>query len=181
MRFEPLAPAGAWRITVEPSVDERGLFARTWCAREFAAAGIPSQFVQTSLSWNPRRGTLRGLHWQAAPHGEGKLVRCTRGRIHDVLVDLRDGSPTRLRPVELELSADGREAVWIPPGVAHGFLTLEDGCEVHYAMTVEHVAEASRGARFDDPAFGIRWPASVEVISQRDRGWPDFEPSRSAC
>jgi len=174
VKFAPLELAGAWRITVEPSVDQRGLFARTWCAREFAAAGIPAQFVQTSLSWNPRRGTLRGLHWQAAPHGEGKLVRCTRGRIHDVLVDLRDGSPTRLRSVALELTADGREAVWIPPGIAHGFLTLEDGCEVHYAMTVEHVAEASRGARFDDPALAIRWPAPVEVISERDRSFPDF-------
>ncbi len=174
MRFTALDLAGAWRIDVEPHADERGLFARTWDAEQFAASGIEATLVQTSLSWNPHAGTLRGMHWQAAPHAEGKLVRCTRGRIYDVLLDLRDASPTRLRHVALELSADGREAVWIPPGVAHGFLTLVEGCEVHYAMSAAHVPEAARGARWNDPAFGIEWPAPVRLISPRDRDWPDF-------
>jgi dTDP-4-dehydrorhamnose 3,5-epimerase len=180
VRITPLALGGVHRIDLEPFADERGFFARSYCVRELAAAGIEAPIVQTSLSWNPRRGTLRGLHWQAPPDEETKIVRCARGRIHDVLVDLRPDSPTYLRHVAVELSGEERNAVVVPPGVAHGFLTLEDGCEVHYAMSAFHAPASARGARWNDPAFGISWPAAVEVVSERDRGWPDFAPPTSA-
>ena len=176
MRFSRLGIPGAWLVELERHEDERGSFARTFCAREFAAQGLATHFVQTSLSANRRRGTLRGLHWQAAPHAEEKLVRCVRGRVYDVLVDLRPDSHIYRQHLALELSAAEGNALFIPAGVAHGFLTLEDDCEVHYAMTAFHAAEAARGVRFDDPAFGIVWPAPVAVISERDRSWPDFHP-----
>jgi dTDP-4-dehydrorhamnose 3,5-epimerase len=174
VRLVRLGLPGACLIEIEPREDERGLFARTFCARELAAAGLETRIVQTSLSWNPRRGTLRGLHWQAAPHEESKVVRCTRGRIYDVILDLRPDSHTWRQHLGIELSADARNALYVPPGVAHGFLTLEDGCEVHYQMSEFHEPAAARGVRFDDPAFGIVWPSSVEVISDRDRSWPDY-------
>ena len=174
MKLRPLDLPGAFSIRLEPIEDERGFFARTFCVREFEGAGLDPRLVQASLSWNERRGTLRGLHWQAAPHAEAKVVRCVRGRIWDVLVDVRSGSPTFRRHVALELTADGREAVYVPPGVAHGFLTLEDGCEVHYQMSEYHAPEAARGARYDDPAFAVPWPARVVVVSERDRSWPPF-------
>lgn len=179
MKLTELALAGVFRLDLEPLADERGFFARTFCARELAAAGIDVRVAQSSLSWNPRRGTLRGLHWQAPPHAETKIVRCARGRIHDVVVDVRPDSPTFTRHVGVELSADDRAALVIPPGVAHGFLTLEDACEVHYQMSEFYVPEAGRGARWDDPAFGIVWPGPVLVVSERDRGWPDFAPASS--
>lgn len=174
MRFGELELPGAFRIEIEPHADERGAFARTFCAREFGERGLATAMVQTSLSVNSRRGTLRGLHWQAAPYAEAKLVRCVRGRIHDVLVDVRPDSPAFRRHVAVELTAEARNAVYIPAGIAHGFLTLDDDCEVHYAMSAYHVPESARGARFDDPAFGIAWPAPVEVISERDLAWPAF-------
>jgi dTDP-4-dehydrorhamnose 3,5-epimerase len=174
VKLVPLGLPGAFLLEPEPAADERGFFARTFCARELAAAGLDVRVAQTSLSWSERRGTLRGLHWQAAPHGESKLVRCVRGRIYDVLLDLRDESHTWRQHVAVELDADRRHAVWIPPGVAHGFLTLADGCEVHYQMSEFHQPEAARGVRWDDPAFGIVWPAPIEVISTRDRTWPDY-------
>jgi dTDP-4-dehydrorhamnose 3,5-epimerase len=175
VRFVPLGVPGAFLVEIEPHADERGGFARTFCAREFASRGLTSRLVQTSLSWNARRGTLRGLHWQAAPHEEAKLVRCVRGRVYDVLVDVRRASHAFRQHVAVELSADGRNAVYVPEGVAHGFLTLEDESEVHYAMSEFHAPDAARGARWDDPAFGIVWPATVEIVSERDRGWPAFE------
>jgi dTDP-4-dehydrorhamnose 3,5-epimerase len=165
---------GAVLVDVERHEDERGFFARTWCTREFAAAGLPAGLVQSSISWNPRRHTLRGMHWQAAPHAETKLVRCTRGAILDVIVDVRPGSPTWLRNVAVELTADNRRALLIPAGAAHGFLTLEAETEVLYQMDAFHAPEAARGARWDDPALGIRWPAPPVVISARDRAYPDF-------
>ncbi len=174
MKLVPLGLPGACLVGLEPHADERGFFARTFCARELAAAGLDVRVAQTSLSWNPRRGTLRGLHWQAPPHAEAKLVRCVRGRIYDVLVDVRPDSHAFRQHLAVELDADGRDAVYIPPGVAHGFLTLADDCEVHYQMSEFHAPEAARGARFDDPAFGIVWPAPLEVGSARDRAWPDF-------
>lgn len=173
MRFVPLGLPGAFLVGLEPRFDDRGFFARTFCAEEFARAGLDGRVAQTSLSWNPRRGTLRGLHWQAAPHEEAKLVRCVRGRIHDVLVDLRPG-PTHLAHLAVALSADEGNAVFIPGGVAHGFLTLVDGCEVHYQMSTPHAPDSARGARYDEPAFGITWPAPVEVISERDLAWPPY-------
>lgn len=174
MRFVPLGVPGAFLVEIEPHADERGAFARTFCAREFAARGLADRLVQTSLSLNARRGTLRGLHWQAEPHAEAKTVRCVRGRIYDVLVDVRRDSHAFRQHVAVELDADSRNAVYVPPGVAHGFLTLEDDCEVHYAMSEFHAPEAGRGARWDDPAFGVVWPLPVTVVSDRDRAWPDF-------
>jgi dTDP-4-dehydrorhamnose 3,5-epimerase len=171
--FEPTAIAGVVLVDVDRHDDERGFFARSWCAREFAAAGLPDQLVQCSVSWNVRRHTLRGMHWQAAPHAEGKLVRCTRGALLDVVVDLRPDSSSYLRHVAVELDSCNRRAIFIPPGFAHGFLTLADSTEVLYQMDTFFVPEAARGARWDDPAFGIDWPAEPAVISQRDRTYPD--------
>jgi len=180
VRFSALAIPGAFLIELERFADERGYFARTFCERDFAAAGLAPRFVQTSLSWNPKRGTLRGLHWQAAPHEEAKLVRCVRGRIYDVLADVRTDSHAFRQHVAVELDADRRDAVYIPPGVAHGFLTLSADCEVHYAMSAFHEPAAARGVRWNDPAFGIVWPAPVEVISARDAGYPDLLPAAEA-
>lgn len=176
MRLVKLGLPGAWLIEIEPHHDERGFFARTFCARELARHGLDVRVAQTSVSWNPRRGTLRGLHWQAQPHAEAKLVRCVRGRVYDVLVDVRDDSHTWRQHVAVELSADARTAVYVPPGVAHGFLTLSDDCEIQYQMSEFHEPAAARGARFDDPAFGIVWPEPVAVVSGRDRSWPDYLP-----
>jgi dTDP-4-dehydrorhamnose 3,5-epimerase len=174
VRFVPLGVPGAFLVELEPHVDERGHFARTFSADEFAARGLARSFVQTSLSVSTKRGTLRGLHWQEPPHAEAKLVRCVRGRIYDVALDLRRDSHIFRQHLAVELSAAAGNAVYLPAGVAHGFLTLEDDCEVHYAMSVPHAPAAARGVRFDDPAFGIVWPEPVEVISERDRSWPDF-------
>jgi dTDP-4-dehydrorhamnose 3,5-epimerase len=174
MRFVPLGIPGAFLVQLEPQVDERGLFARTFCAEEFGRHGLVARFVQTSLSVNLRRGTLRGLHWQAAPHGEAKLVRCARGRIYDVALDLRPDSHIYRQHLAVELSAAEGNAIYLPEGVAHGFLTLEDDCEVHYAMSAPYAPAAARGVRFDDPAFGIVWPEEVRVVSLRDRSWPEF-------
>jgi len=174
VKLVPLGIPGAFLVEIEPASDERGFFARTFCAREFAAAGLESRFLQTSLSFNPRRGTLRGLHFQAEPHGEAKLVRCVRGRIHDLLVDLRPESHLLRQHLAIVLSDASRNAVYIPPGVAHGFLTLTDDCEVHYSMSEFFTPEAARGVRWNDPAFGIALPEPVQVISERDAGYPDF-------
>lgn len=174
MKLVRLGIPGAFLLEIEPAADDRGFFARTFCAREFAAAGLAAQFVQTSLSVNPRRGTLRGLHYQAAPHAEAKLVRCVQGTIYDLLVDLRPESHIFRQHLAIELSGEARNAVYIPPGVAHGFLTLTDDCEVHYAMSEFYVPEAARGVRWDDPAFGIVLPEPVRVISDRDAGYPDL-------
>ena len=176
MKFTRLGIPGAFLVDLEPHGDERGEFARTWCAREFAAAGIADVPVQASLSWNPRRGTLRGLHWQSEPHGETKIVRCVRGTVYDVLVDVRSDSHTWRDHLAVELDSVRRQAVVIPPGVAHGFLTLTDDCELHYLISEFHVPDAARGARWNDPAFGIVWPETPSVVSERDRGWPDFLP-----
>lgn len=174
MKLVRLGIPGAYLVEIEPATDDRGFFARTFCARDFAAAGLAAQFVQTSLSVNPRRGTLRGLHYQAAPHGEAKIVRCVHGTIYDLLVDLRPESHIFRQHLAIELSGEARNAVYIPPGVAHGFLTLTNDCEVHYSMSEFYVPDAARGVRWDDPAFGIVLPEPVRVISQRDAGYPDL-------
>jgi dTDP-4-dehydrorhamnose 3,5-epimerase len=174
VRFVRLGIPGAFLIELEPLADERGFFARSYCEREFRDAGLADRLVQTSLSWNPKRGTLRGLHYQAPPREEAKLVRCTRGRIYDLILDLREASHIYRQHLAIELSADERTAVYVPPGVAHGFLTLTDDCEVHYAMSAEHDPSAARGVRWDDPAFGIVLPEPVRVISPRDAGYADF-------
>jgi dTDP-4-dehydrorhamnose 3,5-epimerase len=174
MNFETTPIPGLVIIDLDRHTDDRGFFARTWCAREFAAAGLPDRLAQCSVSWNASRHTLRGMHWQAAPHGEAKLVRCTSGALLDVAVDLRPDSPTCLDHFAVELSASNRRAVFIPSGLAHGFLTLADDTEVLYQMDTFYVAGADRGARWDDPAFAIDWPVVPAVISDRDSTYPDF-------
>ncbi|HEV8373633.1 MAG TPA: dTDP-4-dehydrorhamnose 3,5-epimerase [Actinomycetota bacterium] len=176
MRFTETKVAGAFLIEPEPIGDERGLFARTFCREEFEAHGLSPVVAQCNLSFNHRRGTLRGLHYQAAPHGEAKLVRCTRGAIWDVAVDLRPGSPTYLAWFAAELSDGNRAALYIPEGCAHGFLSLTDAAEVAYQMSAPYAPGAARGVRWDDPAFGIEWPGEVLVINQRDASYPDVEP-----
>lgn len=180
MIFTETALAGAWIIEPEPREDERGFFARTFCQREFLARGLNPCVAQASISVSRRRGTLRGLHWQAAPWGEAKLVRCTAGAIHDVIVDVRPDSPTRLRHVAVVLSADNRLMLYVPEGVAHGFQTLADDTEVAYQMSQVYVPSAARGARWDDPLLGIRWPDPRPILSERDRTWPDLQPAPAA-
>jgi dTDP-4-dehydrorhamnose 3,5-epimerase len=175
MKFEPLSLPGAVLVRMERYSDERGFFARSACTEEFVAQGLSAAFVQSSISWNPRRGTLRGLHFQWPPSGESKLVRCVRGSIHDVLLDLRPGGPTYLSSCALVLDQDCRDAVYIPSGVAHGFQTLTDECEVLYQMTDFHVPSLAAGVRWNDPAFAISWPIKTGlVIAPRDAQYPDF-------
>jgi dTDP-4-dehydrorhamnose 3,5-epimerase len=176
VKLSPTAIPDALVVDVVRHEDERGFFARTWCREEFAAAGLPDVLAQCSVSWNEHRHTLRGMHWQAEPYGESKLVRCTRGALTDVIVDLRPESPTHLRHVMVDLDEDNRRAIFIPKGVAHGFLTRADRTEVLYYMDVPHCPEAARGARWDDPAFAIDWPVAPAVISERDRRFADFRP-----
>jgi dTDP-4-dehydrorhamnose 3,5-epimerase len=172
--FCETALAGAWIIEPERLEDERGFFARSWCRREFEARGLNPNIAQCNVSFNKRRGTLRGLHYQAEPHREAKLIRCTRGAIHDVIVDLRPGAPTFKRHVAVTLDAESRRMLYVPEGLAHGFQTLEDDTEVFYQMSECYSADHSRGVRWNDPAFGIRWPDDDRTISSRDRGYPDF-------
>ncbi|HEX6040824.1 dTDP-4-dehydrorhamnose 3,5-epimerase [Longimicrobium sp.] len=178
MIFVPTLLDGAWVVEPEPVEDERGFFARTWCADEFRARGLDPALAQCSVSFNRRRGTLRGMHFQAAPHAEAKLVRCTRGALWDVVVDLRPGSPTFTRWFGVELTADNHRALYVPQGFAHGFQTLADDTEVFYQISVPYAPGAGRGVRWDDPAFGIRWPhADARILSDRDRAYPDFDPA----
>jgi dTDP-4-dehydrorhamnose 3,5-epimerase len=174
MRFSTTTISGVWRIEPERHVDQRGFFARTWCEREFAEHGLPTQFVQCNVSYNEQRGTLRGMHYQAPPHGEGKLIRCTRGAIYDVALDIRPDSPTCGRWFAVELNERTRDMLYIPAGVAHGFQSLTDAAEVFYQMTEFHHAESARGIRWNDPAFRIEWPLPVSEISKKDFTLPDF-------
>jgi len=178
VRFEPTPLPGVWVVELEPHRDERGYFARAFCAREFAAHGLETTFVQCNVSGNRYRGTLRGLHWQAAPHEEVKLVRVVRGAAFDVVVDLRADSPTYCRCFTTMLDARSGRAVYVPRGCAHGFLTLEDDTDVFYQMSEFYVPELARGARWDDPAFSIPWPEVPQFISERDRTHPPFLPVR---
>ena len=176
LRETPLA--GAFVVEVEPFQDERGLFARTYDRDEFAERGLSTEIAQVSTSYNRRRGTLRGLHFQLPPHEEAKLVRVTGGAVYDVMVDLRPDSATHRRWFATELSRDNRRMVYIPEGFAHGFLTLEDDSEVHYQISHPFTPDAYAGVRYDDPAFGIEWPDVGElIVSDKDRSLPDFETS----
>jgi dTDP-4-dehydrorhamnose 3,5-epimerase len=159
---------------MEPIEDDRGHFARTWCAEEFAAHGIVAQPAQCSVSFNCRRGTLRGMHYQAAPHAEAKLVRCSRGAIYDVLLDLRPDSPTYCQWLGLTLTAADGHMVWLPEGLAHGFQTLVDEAEIFYQISTPYHPESARGVRWNDPAFGIEWPMERPILSARDAGICDF-------
>jgi len=175
MKFRATQIRDVLEITVEPKTDERGFFARTWCKDEFEARGLESELVQCSISYNSKKGTLRGMHYQAAPFEETKLVRCTRGSVYDVVVDLRPESPTFKRWIAITLTAENRNMIYIPQGCAHGFLTLQDDTEVFYQMSEVYDAASARGFRWNDPAFEIAWPDAVKVISERDRNYPDFQ------
>ena len=174
MKFTPAPLDGSYIVDLDRHEDQRGFFARSWCAREFEAEGLSARLVQCNISWNRSRGTLRGMHYQAAPFAEAKLVRCVRGVIHDVVLDLRPDSATYRGHFGLELSAENRRLIYVPEGVAHGFLTLVDDTEVLYQMSEFYDSEHAAGVRWDDPAFGIPWPSEVLVISDRDRKYPDF-------
>jgi dTDP-4-dehydrorhamnose 3,5-epimerase len=165
-------------LIIEPELieDTRGFFARTWCKREFEARGLVSRIAQCSTSFNKKKGTLRGLHYQAAPFSETKIVRCTRGSLYDVIVDLRRGSPTFTQHFALVLSASNRKTLYVPAGFAHGFQTLEDDTEVLYQISEFYSPQHARGVRWDDPAFGILWPSDERTIVDRDRTYPDFQP-----
>lgn len=174
MKFSPTALAGACIIDIEPVPDERGFFARSWCREEFAKHGLNPDLAQCSISFNKKHGTLRGMHYQAKPHEETKVVRCTRGAIYDVIVDLRPESSTFRKWIAVELSADNRRMLYIPAGLAHGFQSLTDDTEVFYQISTFYHPEFARGARWNDPAFDIEWPVTERVISDKDRQYPDF-------
>jgi dTDP-4-dehydrorhamnose 3,5-epimerase len=174
VRFDPADLDGAWLLRLEPHEDERGFFARLWCASEFAGRSLAGALQQCSLSYNRHAQTIRGMHYQAAPREEAKIVRCVRGAIFDVLLDLRPGSPTFQRWIGRELTADNRLSFYVPEGVAHGFQTLTDDTEVLYMISERHDPDLACGVRWNDPAFGIRWPLPPGLISTRDRDYPDF-------
>ncbi len=176
MIFQETALKGAFIVDLERLQDERGYFARTWDRREFETRGLNPGIVQCSVSFNAKKGTLRGMHYQAKPHEEAKLVRCTMGAVYDVMIDLRPDSPTFTKWVGVDLTAENHRMLYIPEGFAHGFLTLKDRSEVYYQMSQAHVPESSRGIRWNDPSFGIQWPRPVAVISERDKNYPDFQP-----
>jgi dTDP-4-dehydrorhamnose 3,5-epimerase len=178
MEFTETPLPGAWVIELDLLGDERGWFARTFDAQEFESRGMNPTVVQCNASFNARRDTVRGMHYQAEPHGESKLIRCVRGKVFDVAVDLRPASPTYRRWHAVELSSDNRLAFYIPAGMAHGFQTLTDDCEVTYLMGNRYVPEAARGVRWNDPAFGIEWPtpAAERIISARDAAYLDLQP-----
>jgi dTDP-4-dehydrorhamnose 3,5-epimerase len=175
MHFTPTDIDGPMLVDLAPHRDERGFFARSFCVDEFAADGLPTNVVQCNVSWSPRRGTIRGMHWQCAPALEPKLVRCTRGAVLDQIVDLRPESPTFLKHVEVELSWENRRAIQVPSLFAHGFQTLTDDVEVLYYVGHRYSPEHARGLRYDDPALGLSWPLPVSVISPQDASWPLME------
>jgi len=174
--FHSTKIAGAVLIEPERFEDERGFFARTWCRREFERHGLNPELVQCSISFNARKGTLRGMHFQVAPHEEAKLVRCTRGAVYDVIVDLRPASPTFKQWAAVELTAQNHKMLYIPEGVAHGFQTLADDTEIFYQMSAFYHPESARAFRFDDPAFDIKWPLPVAAMSEKDRRYDDYSP-----
>lgn len=174
MIFVPTLMAGAWLIRPDYKTDERGSFARAWCYDEMTAHGIEVRFVQGNISINLQRGTVRGMHFQHEPHVEAKLVRCTRGSIFDVIVDLRPESPTRCLWQGFELTADNHYSVFVPEGFAHGFQTLTDDTEVNYQVSSAYHGPSSCGVRWDDPAIRVKWPLPVSVILERDQTWPEL-------
>ena len=176
MIFTETEIPGAYTIDIDPREDERGFFARAWCAEEFAQYDLVTRVAQSNVSYNARRGTLRGMHYQVPPHAEVKIVRCTRGAIYDVIVDLRPESSTHRRWIGVELSADNRRMLYVPEGFAHGFQTLEDDTEAFYQVSEFYAPGAERGLRWNDTALGIEWPLPDDpIVSEKDRTWPDFE------
>jgi dTDP-4-dehydrorhamnose 3,5-epimerase len=174
VRFTPTAVDGVVIVELEPIADERGFFARAWCPDEFRDAGLDTTWVQENVSYNTRRGTLRGLHFQSPPHAEVKLVRCTRGAVWDVAVDLRPDSPSFRRSVGVELSADNHRSLYIPEGCAHGYLTLTDDVEMRYLTSHPYAAQAATGVPYDDPLLAVEWPDEPLVLSENDRKWTPF-------
>lgn len=179
MRFDETRLRDAWLIEAVPAYDQRGFFARTFCAQEYAERGLTTWFVQNSTSYSKQRGTIRGMHFQRAPHGEVKVVSCLRGAIWDVIIDLRPESPTYLRWQGFELTAENRRQLYVPEGFAHGFQTLHDDTEVGYLISVFYTPLAASGVRYDDPTFAIKWPLPLTAISEKDRTWPNFIGDRS--
>ena len=180
MRFNPTCIPGCVQIDVEAHEDERGLFARTWCGQEFARFGLPAGLAQCSISRNPRKGTLRGIHYQRPPSQEGKLVRAVRGAVVDVVVDLRSTSKTFLQHFMVELSEENLSAIFIPPGCAHGFQTLVDETDVLYQMTDYYAPDLGAGLRWNDPELDVDWPLPNPIMSDRDLGYPDLDRVRLA-
>jgi dTDP-4-dehydrorhamnose 3,5-epimerase len=174
MLFEPLDIAGAFVVTPELIGDERGFFARSWDRRDFTDRGLNDAVAQCNISFNHSKGTLRGMHYQVPPHEESKLVRCTKGAIYDVVIDLRPDSSSFKSYAGATLSSENHQMMYVPEGCAHGFLTLEDDVEIAYQISEFYAAEAQRGVRWNDPAFGINWPERVAVINERDSSYPDF-------
>ena len=175
MKRIPLPLSGACLMELEPVSDDRGFFARTWCAEEFARLGLNSKLAQCSISCNTRRGTLRGMHYQAEPYAEAKLIRCCSGAIYDVIVDLRPSSPTYCKWAAAELTSANHKMLYVPEGFAHGFQTLTDHTEVFYQISTIYRPEHACGVRWNDPAFGIEWPVSSPILSARDRAFTDHK------
>ena len=175
MNFEPLALAGSYLIRPETLVDERGFLARTFCSRAFAENGLNENLRQCSISFNSSKHTLRGMHFQLPPHAEAKLVRCTQGAAHHVILDLRDNSKTYLEWASVELNSDNRHLLYVPDGMAHGFITLTDATEIFYQISEYYSPESAAGVRWDDPVFGVAWPVEPTVISERDSGYTDYQ------
>ena len=174
MKFTETKIHGVFVIELEKHEDDRGWFARAWCCEEFTAHGLPTDLAQTNLSHNAQRGTVRGMHFQTAPHAEAKLVRCVAGAVHDIALDLRPESPTFKQSVAIELSADNGRAVFLPEGIAHGFQTLTDDATLFYQMGAPYAPEFARGVRWDDATFQIEWPIAEAIVCERDAAFPDF-------
>jgi len=174
MIFTETKLKGAYVINLERVTDERGFFARRWCAREFASYGLNPAVAQMNVGHSARKGTLRGMHFQVVPYAEVKVVHCSRGALYDVIIDLREGSPTRGQWIGVELTADNGHMLYVPEGFAHGYQTLEDETDLVYQTSQPFAKEAARGVRYNDPGFGIAWPLPVIAISGADKGWPDY-------
>ena len=179
MIFTPTPLPGAFIIDPERFSDDRGFYARLWDQREFESRGLNPRLVQSDVAFNHKLGTLRGMHFQSAPHAQAKLVRCTAGAIHDVIIDLRPDSPTFIQHIGVELTADNHRMLYVPEGFAHGYLTLRDNTEVAYQMSDFYAPLAGGGVRWNDPVFGITWPGEVKIIVPRDNAYPDFVPGRN--
>jgi dTDP-4-dehydrorhamnose 3,5-epimerase len=175
MTFTETPLAGVFLVRLKRITDHRGFFARGWCTDEFRSHGLDPRMIQLNVGFSAMRGTLRGMHYQLAPYAESKFIRCTRGAVYDVILDLRPDSPTRGRWFGAELSADNDSMIFAPTGCAHGYQTLRDESEIYYMTTAPFVAQAARGVRYDDPAFAIRWPLPVTAISEADQGWPSTQ------
>ncbi|HIP52511.1 MAG TPA: dTDP-4-dehydrorhamnose 3,5-epimerase [Chromatiales bacterium] len=175
MKFTETKLPGAFIIDIEKRRDDRGFFARGWCQKEYEAQGLTARIAQANISYSKRKGTLRGMHYQLAPHEEAKVVRCTRGALYDVIVDLRKDSPTFRQWVGVELTQENHRMLYVPEGFAHGFITLQDDTEAYYLVSEFYTPGAEQGVRYNDPAFGIEWPEEPAVMTDKDRSWPDFQ------